>query len=76
MKKEVAITEFKSHCLEILKNLAKTKSPIVITKHNKPIATVLPFYQKKKSIFGSLQDKAEIKEDIVESTKEFWEAEK
>ena len=76
MKKEVAISEFKSHCLEILKNLEKTKSSIVITKRNIPIATVSPFSQKKKSIFGLLKNKAEIKGDVIESVNEFWEAEK
>ena len=76
MTKEVAISEFKSHCLEILKNLEKTKSSIVITKLNKPIATVSPFSTKKKSIFGLLKNKAEIKGDIIEPIEEMWEVEK
>ena len=76
MSKKVAISEFKSHCLEILNNLEKTKSSIVITKRNKPIATISPFAKQKTSIFGMLQKKAEIKGDIISHTNEEWEAEK
>ena len=76
MSKKVAISEFKSHCLEILKSLEKTKSSIVITKRNKPIATVSPFANKKQSIFGMLQNKAEIKSDIIFPIDEKWEVEK
>lgn len=67
MAKKIAISEFKSHCLEILKNLEKTKSSIVITKRNKPIATVSAFYEKKNSIFGMLKSKGEIKGDVISS---------
>ncbi len=76
MSKKVAISEFKSHCLEILKNLEKTKSSIVITKRNKPIATVSSFFKEKKSLFGILQNKGDIKGDVVASTGERWEVDK
>ena len=65
MKTRIAISEFKSHCLEILKELEKSKSSIVITKRNKPIATVSPFAKQKPSIFGMLKNKAEIRGDII-----------
>jgi prevent-host-death family protein len=76
MAKKIAISEFKSHCLEILKNLEKTKSSIVITKRNKPIATVSPFCGKKNSIFGILKGKVEITGDIISSIEEEWEVDK
>ena len=76
MSKKVAISEFKSHCLEILKNLEKTNSSIVITKRNKPIATVSPFVKKKKSIFGMLHSRGEIKGDVISHINEEWEVEK
>jgi len=52
MKKEIAISEFKSHCLEILSNLEKSNSSIIITKRNKPIARVSAFSKNKPSLFG------------------------
>lgn len=74
--KKIAISEFKSHCLEIIKKLKETNSSIVITKRNQAMATVTPIQQEKKSIFGLLKHKAEIKSDIVTSVNEEWNAEK
>ncbi|PCJ29817.1 MAG: antitoxin [Rickettsiales bacterium] len=47
MSNQMAISKFKSHCLEILEKLEKSKSSIILTKHNKPIATISPFVRKK-----------------------------
>ena len=76
MIQKIAISQFKSHCLEILSNLNKSKSSIIITKRNKPIATVSPFSNKKESLFGMLKNKAEIKDDIISPIDEEWEANK
>ncbi len=70
------MSQFKSHCLEILSNLNKSKLSIIITKRNKPIATVSPFSSKKESLFGMLKNKAEIKDDIISPIDEEWEANK
>lgn len=76
MTKKIAISEFKAHCLEILSKLNKSKSSITITKRNKPIAIVVPFKKKRKSLFGSLKGKAEINGNIIESVDIEWEASK
>ena len=76
MSNKITISEFKSHCLEILAKLSATSAPIIITKRNKPIAVVNSFKQEKKSLFGSLQHKAEINGDIISSLNEEWEVEK
>ena len=76
MSSKVAVSKFKSHCLEILKNLEKSKTSIIITKRNKPIATVSPFQNKKDSIFVILKNKGEVKGDIVSPIDEEWEANK
>ena len=76
MSSKVAISEFKSHFLEILKNLEKSKTSIIITKRNKPIAMVSPFHKKKDSIFGMMKNKGEIKGDIISPLDDEWEASK
>jgi len=76
MLNRVAISEFKSHCLEILANLEKSKTSIIITKRNKPIATVSSFHKKKDSILGMMKNKGEVKGDIISSIDEEWEASK
>jgi prevent-host-death family protein len=75
MKNEVAISEFKAHCLEIVGKMETSKKIIVITKRNKPVAKLVPFEQEaKSSLFGSMKNKASIKSDIVKSTNEKWSA--
>ena len=39
---EIAISEFKAKCLAILAQVEKTKTPIRITRHGKPVAEVVP----------------------------------
>lgn len=76
MSNKIAISKFKSHCLEILKNLEKSKTSIIITKRNKPIAIVSSFQKKKKSIFGILKNRGEVMGDIISPIDEEWEINK
>jgi len=76
MSNQMAISKFKSHCLEVLDKLEKSKSSIIITKRNKPIATISPFVRKKESLFGLLANKAEIKGDIIAPIDDSWEVTK
>lgn len=71
----IAISHFKSHCLEIIEKLQSNKQSIIITKRNKPIAKVESIMNSSKiSLFGLLKGKAEIKGDILESIEEKWDA--
>jgi prevent-host-death family protein len=38
---EVSIFEFKAKCLALLKQVNKTKKPLRITRHGKPVAEVV-----------------------------------
>ena len=71
----IAISQFKSHCLEIIEKLQSNKQSIIITKRNKPIAKVESIMDLPKiSLFGLLKGKAAIKGDILESIEEKWDA--
>jgi antitoxin (DNA-binding transcriptional repressor) of toxin-antitoxin stability system len=80
MTSKVAISKFKSHRLEIIENLQADKHQVIIItkrdkpKRDKPIARVVPFDNKKTSLFGMLKNKAEIKGDIVSMIDEKWNA--
>lgn len=39
---EIAISEFKAKCLSLLDQVSKTKKPLRITRHGKPVAEVVP----------------------------------
>jgi prevent-host-death family protein len=64
---EIAISVFKAKCLAILERVEKTKEPIRITRHGKPVAEVIPAAQTvdRAAWIGSLKGKIQILGDIV-----------
>jgi len=40
--KSIAVSEFKSHCLSLLEDVARTGEPILVTKRGKPLARITP----------------------------------
>jgi prevent-host-death family protein len=64
---EIAISEFKAKCLAILQQVEKTKQPIRITRHGKPVAEVVPATPvvDRAALFGSMRDSMKILGDIV-----------
>jgi antitoxin (DNA-binding transcriptional repressor) of toxin-antitoxin stability system len=75
MSTKIAISQFKSHCLEIIEKLQTNGQSVIITKRDKAVAKVLPINNKKISLFGILKNKAEIKTNILEPIDEKWNAE-
>ncbi len=75
---EIAVSEFKAKCLEILKQVQKTKKPLRITRFGKPIAEVVPPSPPpaRKNWLGSMSDSFDITGDIVSPASEEgeWEA--
>lgn len=76
MTKEIPISQFKAHCLEIINNLQNSAESVVITKRHRPVAKIESFQKlSKTSIFGIFKDKAEIRGDITQSLNENWSSE-
>ncbi|MGC1484328.1 MAG: type II toxin-antitoxin system Phd/YefM family antitoxin [Candidatus Acidiferrum sp.] len=74
---EIAISEFKAKCLAILDQVEKTKLPIRITRHGKPIAEVIPSkpVMDRAAWIGSMKDSMKILGDIISpaSDEDEWE---
>jgi prevent-host-death family protein len=70
--KTVAATQFKAHCLELLERVGP--EGIVITKHGKPVAKLIPIRVDSSALIGSLAGKIKIKGSIL-STGVRWDAE-
>ncbi len=68
----ISASKFKEHCLSILDRLAS--EGVVITKHGKPVAKVLPIRSSCTDLIGSFKGKIKIKGDIL-STGRKWDAE-
>ncbi len=76
MKNQIAISEFKAHCLEVINKIHLTHESIIITKRDKPMVKVVALDDVKKvSLFGFLKDKAKITSDIVSPINENWSVE-
>jgi prevent-host-death family protein len=69
--KKVAAAKFKEQCLSILDHLEP--EGVVITKHGKPVARLLPVEHASADLIGSLRGKTRVKGD-VESTGVKWDA--
>jgi prevent-host-death family protein len=65
--KEIAISEFKAKCTAVLDHVSKTKQPVRITRHGKPIADVVPTSPTidRAALFGSMRNSIKILGDII-----------
>ena len=64
---EVSISEFKAKCLALLEQVNKTKRPLRVTRHGKPVAEVVPptSVADRAAWIGSMKGKMEILGDII-----------
>ena len=69
--KRIGATKFKEQCLALLDQL--DADGLVITKHGKPVARVLPYDSQDADLIGSLKHKITIRGDIF-STGVRWDA--
>jgi prevent-host-death family protein len=51
-----AAAEFKAKCLELMDRVRETGEELVVTKHGKPVAKLVPFKEPaRRPFFGSLK---------------------
>ncbi len=68
---KIAAAKFKEQCLSILDRL--DPEGIVITKHGKPVAKLLPIERASADLIGSLRGRIRVKGDI-QTTGLKWDA--
>lgn len=76
MSKTVKASEFKAKCLQLMDEVAASGEPVIVTKHGKPVARLVPAGTppKPKSLFGALKGMGRITGDIVSPLDVEWEA--
>jgi prevent-host-death family protein len=67
----IGAAKFKEQCLYLLDHLSP--EGVVITKHGKPVARVMPYPQKPAGLIGALRGRITIHGDIL-STGQEWDA--
>ena len=70
--KTIGAAQFKEQCLAILDEVGP--EGIVVTKHGKPVAKLIPIEADSADLIGSLKNEIEVKGDIL-STGVTWNAE-
>jgi prevent-host-death family protein len=71
----MAAGKFKDQCLKVLDRVAASRSPVVVTKRGRPIATLMPFTAPSES--GSSLAGSVLKESADPfSTGERWHADR
>lgn len=71
---KIPASEFKTHCLQLMDRVKLQREEIVITKHGKPVAKLVPTDEQSMPVLGFLQDTVNIKANIIKSLDEPWEA--
>jgi prevent-host-death family protein len=69
--KSIGAAKFKEQCLAIIDRL--TPEGVVITKHGKPVARVIPYSRESAELIGGLAGKIRIQGDIL-ATGTRWHA--
>ena len=74
---EIAATDFKARCLALMDQVARTREEIVITKHGRPVARLLPVEPSAQGdAFGWLAGSVLHADDLIGPIGEEWEAER
>ncbi len=62
---QIPATKFKATCLELMDRVQQSRETIVITKHGKPIARLVPLEEPIASLWGCMAGSVTILGDIV-----------
>ncbi len=71
--KTIGATEFKQKCLAVLDRVGP--EGVLITKHGKPVARLVPVESESSDLIGSLTDKIRVHGDLL-TTGLRWDAER
>ncbi len=62
----ISAAEFKAKCLSLMDHVNEFHEEVIITKHGKPVARLVPVTAApEKPLFGFLDKKIQINEDII-----------
>ena len=70
--KKIAAAKFKEQCLALLDRLSS--EGLIITKHGKPVARIIPIQVEGAHLIGSLKGKLTIRSKNIFSTGLKWNA--
>ena len=63
--KKIAAGSFKAHCLPVLDEVRARRQTVLITKHGKPVAKLIPADNDADDIYDFLAGKGVVAGDVV-----------
>jgi prevent-host-death family protein len=64
--RDVSISEFKAKCLGLIQQVHKTRQPLRITRHGRPVAEVVPAGpDRKRKFLGDMMGTVKFLGDVV-----------
>jgi prevent-host-death family protein len=73
VQKTIGAGDFKAKCLKLLDDVADSRESLIITKHGKPVAKLVPM-PPETTIFGAMANSVRQEHDIVSPLDDDWEA--
>ncbi len=64
MQTAIAAVDFKAKCLKLLDQVAETREPLVITKHGKAVARLVPM-PPEQTLVGAMAGSVVAEENII-----------
>lgn len=72
--KRIAAGKFKAICLQVMDEVGTRREPVLITKHGKPVAKLVPVDDEAPDLFGFLKGSVAAQADLVSPIEEPWDA--
>ncbi|HEV2617540.1 MAG TPA: type II toxin-antitoxin system Phd/YefM family antitoxin [Candidatus Acidoferrales bacterium] len=63
--KKIAAGSFKTNCLAVMDEVQAKRETVVITKHGKPVAKLVPINKTTDEIYNFLEGKGAVTGDVV-----------
>lgn len=76
-EKSINVTAFKAQCLALIEAVAQGKaSRVVLTRHDRPVAALVPYGRKMTPLWGALRGSVTVLPgtDLTAPTGETWKA--
>ncbi len=74
MTKTMKASECKAKFLGVLDEVAASHQRVIVTKNGKPVAQIVPFVEKPKTLLGAMKGSITILGDLDEPLDVEWEA--
>ena len=71
--RKVAATEFKERCLALLEEVRQTRQSLLVTRHGKPVAEILPYVPKSGGSTNPLKGSILSQSDLIAPLDERWD---